>query len=639
MSEQFVKTINGYTIKDKNAIHIEDVADNLTTSEIQKVLSANQGKILNDKVEKNKIIFMPVSYLENNNASGECTVLVNNTDNKTVMFDTGNTSSYDLIKEELLDNGIEKIDYLIISHYHDDHFMNYQSLINDEFLDEDTVCYLPKIPTQGSVSDISANKEEFIETITNLGCEIIFPNNSTILNVGDCDISFLNCDDEDISYYEGLTTDYNNYSIVNYITCGETKILLCGDIRIPAQTRLYNRGDIQECNIINHPHHSADDQVFNDFFVQAHPKYGVASLNGYTFQTYNARKSGSINITNVIGCKNYCLGYGKIISYIGKNGYSIYPNGIEMKADGKILNHTFTVTINVDSTYTGEYSNGTSRYPFKTLMSAIAHARGLNTKRVIIDFLNTYESTEEIEIESSIPHITINQCTVKTIEIHNATVKLSNVTINGEVDRALVAYSSNIELDNVTINGNILSDTNGRGIVLYETIATANTLTISNKKTGITLYNASTMYISTLQGTNNTNGVTTRGACLLNIATYTMTATNDIKTDTTGQIFGAITNDPDYIVKKLASGDDLDDFTKIGSYPSTSFSITSGLVNKPTGVTYGANLRVSREGGISGTVIMQEFISTNYNDYDSTKRGKWIRTNSSGTWTAWVKVY
>ena len=593
-----------------------------------------------DLQNKDKLIFMPVKYLENNNASGTSTVLISKKTKKTVMFDTGYNNSYDFIKQELLKNNIEKINYLIISHYHDDHFMNYQNLINDGFLDNNTICYLPKIPTQGSVSDISANKEEFIEIITNLGCEIIYPNNSTVLNVDNCKIEFLNCDDADITYYEGLTTDYNNYSIVNYITCGKTKVLLTGDIRIPAQTRLINQEKIKKCNIINQPHHSADEQVYNDFFVQANPEYGVSSLNAYTFETYNARKSGAISITNVFGCKNYITGYGTIYSYISDEEYELYGNNIPAQTGGVITNHQFTVTINVDSTYTGEFSNGTTKYPFKTLISAIAYARYLNTKRVIINFITNYTTTEKIEIESCIPSITINQCTIDSIEIHNSDVTLNTVTINGTSDRVLVAYSSFLNLTNCVVNGDSLSDTSGRGIVLYQTIANANTLTISNKKVGISLYNNSTMYVGTITGDNNTNALSVRGNCIFTANNNTLTNTTKLMdSSTVGQVYGAFTNNPDFIVKKLASGDDLDDFTSIGSYPSTSFSITSGLVNKPSGATYGANLRVSREGGIEGTVIMQEFISTNYNSYSSSSRGKWIRTNSSGTWTEWNKVY
>jgi len=40
--------LNGYTIKDKNAIHSEDIIDNLESEETTKTLSAKQGKILKE---------------------------------------------------------------------------------------------------------------------------------------------------------------------------------------------------------------------------------------------------------------------------------------------------------------------------------------------------------------------------------------------------------------------------------------------------------------------------------------------------------------------------------------------------------------------------------------------------------------
>ena len=42
--------INGYNIKDNNALHPVDVRDNLESEETSKPLSAKQGKILNDNL-------------------------------------------------------------------------------------------------------------------------------------------------------------------------------------------------------------------------------------------------------------------------------------------------------------------------------------------------------------------------------------------------------------------------------------------------------------------------------------------------------------------------------------------------------------------------------------------------------------
>lgn len=51
MSNSYVKILNGYKIKDDEAIHEVDIVDHLQSNDSNKVLSAKQGKVLNEKLE------------------------------------------------------------------------------------------------------------------------------------------------------------------------------------------------------------------------------------------------------------------------------------------------------------------------------------------------------------------------------------------------------------------------------------------------------------------------------------------------------------------------------------------------------------------------------------------------------------
>lgn len=105
------------------------------------------GKIkindLNEDIfnKSNKVIFMPVNRdIESDVAGGDCSCIIT-LKGKVILIDTGAAHSYSLIKDELLNNNVNKIDYVIITHYHADHCENLSSLQAD-FDMENTIYYL-----------------------------------------------------------------------------------------------------------------------------------------------------------------------------------------------------------------------------------------------------------------------------------------------------------------------------------------------------------------------------------------------------------------------------------------------------------------------------------------------------------------
>lgn len=590
----------------------------------------------------NSLIFMPVAYYENDDASGDCTVLLANKSKKVVMFDTGATHSYSLIKEKLQENNIKNIDYFILSHFHGDHFWNYTSLIADGYFNRNTTFYLPKLPNSENVTNISSGVDEFKNAIAGLGAEVIYPDDTTVLNIDNIEISFFNCNDEDIDYYDTNTTDYNNYCMCNYIKCSKTKILMTGDIRDLAQEYLQTRGYISKCDILKTPHHSWDLSCYDDFILASNPEYAVSSLNAWMFQNTQAKYAKVTQILDAIETKNYCCGNGALYVGLGTETFTFYPNAIEMKAAEKDIADS-EIRLYVDNTYTGVYCDGTKTNPFKNLKSAIAYARGMNTRKVNISFLTTYISNEEIAIHGSKPLIYLNSCSVKSINIYTSNVYLNGVIITGEVNRALNIDSSKVILKNVTINGNIKGQSdpyNGRGLAVYLSEINANGLDISNKDIAIALHDSSTMYVSELKGENNTYGILCADSCSIGTNNFTMICSSNLHSQSKGKITGSVTNEPGNVVGYLANGDDLNNYEKdIGTYISQTGAITTSLVNAPSGIGYAARLVVSKPLGLHLPLLQQEMISTNF-EGSTTETGRWIRTkqNDTSNWTAWRKV-
>ena len=503
-----------------------------------------QTLLSNAYLNDNKLIFMPVEYYENDNASGDCSVLIANKSKKVVMFDTGATHSYSLIKEKLQENNITHIDYLIISHFHSDHFYNYTRLIADNFINENTIFYLPKLPNTDAVTNISEGIQEFKDTIINLGCEIIYPNSTTILNIDDITITFFNCNDDDIIYYDHNTTDYNNYSICNYIESGNFTILMTGDIQQIAQEHVVNNGYIKKCDILKIPHHGWESATgFESFYLKARPNFAVASLNAYSYELSQARGSKAIHILNSIDCKSFCCGFGELVTGFRKNNYSFFANGI--KCTSTTAN---AINLYVQQNYTGHYCDGSQEHPFKKLASAVSYARCLNTKAVNINIVNTYIGDDIVGISSSIPKIILNatNCTINELHITNSDIIVNDITLVATNINPLVIYESNVELNNVVINGNVRNaDTiyNGRGIRAYYSKLYVNNCTISNKRVAISLYNGTTANIFGLKGTNNEYVLLPYYASNSHISLDSSFESDNKLVDAYGRVTGNIKND------------------------------------------------------------------------------------------------
>lgn len=581
-----------------------------------------------------KVIFMPNKYKPEAYAVGSCTVFKTN-NGKTLMIDAGANDSYMMIKNELSKNGITHIDYFILTHYHADHYENCENMVNDGYIDSATSAYIPK---SSRVTVSNWGDEDYARQVLSICGTVIEPNSNTLLEFDGVKVSFFNCNEEDINYYDSTPSpNCNYYSICNYIEYNGVRILMTGDILRTAQQYLYEHGYIKQCDIMLIPHHMNDDSCDFDFILAANPAYAIASQDAWAYQNWEAQKSAAVYYLNSIGCKCFITAEDGICVGIGKGLYTVMPNGIKLTSSA-----LYTLTLHVNKTYAGDYCNGSSMHPFKSLQAAINYASELNTYHVQIAFTGNYESDEEIKVYSAIPKITIQSCTVKSIRVENSCVDLKSVHVNGSVNRAIYYLSSTGYIEGVINDGDITnasSVANGSGMYFFNSNITIYNATISNKRCCINANSASIIRATQIKGINNEYAVLTENGNHISIlldtsfqATYKRAYTKE------GIVYGSITNDKYRFVANLVSGADLNDYIETGTYLSTSYGMSQSLVNAP-GAYYSGALIVMR---YSDSLITQEFETTNYSDNyapDDPNRGKWVRTFNGTNWSNWAKQY
>lgn len=261
-----IRTIlNTDTIDNENIIALTNFPNLVAEKIFNKILFDN-NIIINDEMQ------IISSYRGKNN--GDCSIIREN--GKNILIDLGtdihNTMSY------LLANGITKIDYIIISHYHVDHIggdVNGGSIAtfldNNLFDFSDVVFYLPHKNIDWN--RINAGDKNYLITaqstikneLESRNITYIEPNENDelILNINS-KIRFLNLSSEWFeNYYGEYGNEYNNFSMCCELKHNKTFILFTGDIYIQALTNISK--NINRFSILKCPHHNLEPLSSDDF--------------------------------------------------------------------------------------------------------------------------------------------------------------------------------------------------------------------------------------------------------------------------------------------------------------------------------------------------------------------------------------
>lgn len=229
-------------------IHI-DSDGNISIGKNIDDLEENKTKITSTIVDENDLY---VYYLDVGQADS---ILVCN-NNETMLIDAGNNADGQLICEFLKDLNIEKIDYLIGTHPHEDHIGGLDDVI--ENFDIENI-YMPK------KSATTKTYEDVLDAIIDKKLKVKSPQIGTTFNIGNAICEVMTIDNN--------AEDANLSSISIEMTYGTQKFLFTGDIEKENEASR----DWNDIDILKVAHHGSSTSSTEEFLDQTKPEIAIIS--------------------------------------------------------------------------------------------------------------------------------------------------------------------------------------------------------------------------------------------------------------------------------------------------------------------------------------------------------------------------
>lgn len=211
----------------------------------------------NNELQSNKMI---VHYID----VGQGDSILIQVNNKNLLIDSGPKSDKKKLLNYLSSLNLEKLDYVIATHPHEDHIGNMADVINDYNV---LSFYAPK------VQSTTKTFEKMVESLKskNLKINVIKKGTSSIDLGENTKVTVFSPSNDS---YE----DLNNYSPVMKIEYGKTSFLFTGDAQKDVEKEILTTNENISADVLKVGHHGSSTSTTNDFLSKANPSIAVISV-------------------------------------------------------------------------------------------------------------------------------------------------------------------------------------------------------------------------------------------------------------------------------------------------------------------------------------------------------------------------
>ena len=287
---------------------------------------------------------------------------------KNILIDTHSIEYWTYIKQMLIDNEVNHIDYFVLSHYHADHMGNIENLVDEGLIDSNTRLFFPAETTH---VNWSASITKYKNLCTQHNLEYYVPYENEVVRIGkSLKITFMNCNAAAMDIYYANSTDGNVDSVICLIEHNNVKTLYTGDANNLTVKRLMELDFVKsQIDLLKLPHHGIDNRSCL-WYKHMSPTYAIHTSG----RLYDARNESAWNgdpgFLNHLGAKIFAQQWQEDYIKFISDGYSI------VNVLGKVYNPSmgnYSQTIYVDINSSLDFiPDGTQEKPFHEIMEAIA---------------------------------------------------------------------------------------------------------------------------------------------------------------------------------------------------------------------------------------------------------------------------
>lgn len=204
--------------------------------------------------------------------AGKADAFLVTTENYTVLIDCGVKGFGKTILAYLEEQGIEKIDYLIVTHFDQDHVGGAAKVINN--IEVGTVL-------QSNCPKDSEEYEKYVRALNNAGLEAVTVSETYAFTVDG--VTFTVDPPHSASYSDD---ESNNSSLVVSVTHGEVSLLFTGDAQTERLEELLDSG-VGTYDFLKVAHHGGEEPLLEELLKAVQPQYAVIT------SSYDEPEAGS----------------------------------------------------------------------------------------------------------------------------------------------------------------------------------------------------------------------------------------------------------------------------------------------------------------------------------------------------------
>lgn len=214
---------------------------------------------------------------------GDCTLIIT-PEGESMLIDSGKDRQSEKVVSYISELGIRTLDYMVISHFHDDHYGSCDEVAEE--IGVNTVIVNEAAPDNNT-------EKALMETFEKQGCDVITVSAGYSLTMGELEINIL-------SPFELTDKGGNNDSLVMKMTYRETTFLFTGDAEAKEESIILDTytAETISADLIKVGHHGSNTSSSEEFLDAVDPSVALISVgegNSYghphksTIDNYNER--------------------------------------------------------------------------------------------------------------------------------------------------------------------------------------------------------------------------------------------------------------------------------------------------------------------------------------------------------------